>query len=229
MAEARQVEVGKATEMGLVRRRNEDALLVDGSRRVFAVADGLGGHPAGDVASQLAIEVLDTTLQNVSDGRAPERVLVEALRAAHQALVADAWQEPSRRGMGTTAVVAHLPVSEREAWIAHVGDSRAYLLHEGQLNQLTRDHTTGGPFLRGRITQALGATGEISPDLAHIELQRGDRLLLCTDGLTDMVSEEDIERIAASVDDAQRACDQLVDAAIAGGGADNVTIIVLDV
>lgn len=229
MAEVGQVQVGSATETGLVRRRNEDALLVDGDGRVFAVADGLGGHPAGDVASQLAIEVLETRLQATGDGQAPDRVLVEALRAAHQALLADARGEPSRRGMGTTAVVAHLPPGGREAWIAHVGDSRAYLLHDGQLNQLTRDHTTGGPFLRGRITQALGTTGEISPELVRIDLQGGDRLLLCTDGLTDMVSEEDIERIVASVDDAQEACDELVGAAMAGGGADNVTIIVLAV
>ncbi|MDQ4131239.1 MAG: protein phosphatase 2C domain-containing protein, partial [Actinomycetota bacterium] len=143
------MQIGSATEVGLVRRRNEDALLVDGDRRVFAVADGLGGHPAGDVASQLAIEVLEKELQGLSDGHAPDEVLAEALRAAHEAVMADGWEEPSRRGMATTAVVAHLPQGDREAWVAHVGDSRAYLLHEGQLNQLTRDHTTGGPFLRG--------------------------------------------------------------------------------
>ncbi|MDP8930045.1 MAG: protein phosphatase 2C domain-containing protein [Actinomycetota bacterium] len=225
------VQVGARTEVGLVRRRNEDSLLVDEQQRVFAVADGLGGHPAGHLASRLAVDTIASTLtgkplQEMDDVGS---VLSETLQAAHQAVLEGAEADPSRRGMGTTAVLAHMSRNERELWIGHVGDSRAYLMRSGELRQVTTDHTSGG-WLGGRtISQALGTWGDVSPEVIHHELQPGDRILLCTDGLTDMVHAPQIARLLGADEHAERLCDQLVDEAIAEGGRDNVTVVVVTV
>lgn len=217
------MDVASTTETGHVRRRNEDAVLVATEERVFAVADGLGGHPAGDVASGVAIERLRDDLAGGALDGDPARALVDALHAAHERVVTSAREDPSRRGMGTTAVVAHVRPDEGRAWIAHVGDSRAYLLRDGRLRQVTTDHAANG-----RITQALGVSTDIRPDVVELEVVTGDRLLLCTDGLTDMVVDEEIEAIAAQTDP-PTACDGLVDAAMSNGGVDNVTIVLVEI
>lgn len=222
------MQVGARTEVGYVRRRNEDSFFVDEQQRVFAVADGLGGHAAGHVASRIAVDTIASALtgNTLRDADEVGELLRETLQASHQAVLEGVEEDPSRRGMGTTVVLAHVSEDERELWVGHVGDSRAYLMRSGDLRQVTTDHTSGGLTGGRNITQALGTWGDVSPEVTHTGLQQGDRILLCTDGLTDMVDAEQIARLLGSDESAQRLCDQLVDQALAGGGRDNVTVVV---
>lgn len=215
------MDVGCRSEIGHVRKRNEDALLVEPETGVYAVADGMGGHPAGDVASAVAIARFKEVMSEY-DGSDPAATVTGALEEAHAAVLAAAEEEPGRRGMGSTAVVAL--VTPNEAWVGHVGDSRCYLLADGrELRPLTADHGAGG-----YLTQALGLERGIEPDLAQVPLAAGDRLLLCTDGLTGMVGDAKIAAILRAADGAQAAADALTAAALAAGGVDNVTTVVID-
>lgn len=210
------MQVAYRTEVGHVRTRNEDAVLARPERGVLAVADGLGGHPAGDVASLTAVRSLDA--EPLSPTSSAED-LVSAARAAHKAVLAAAAEVPDRRGMGTTLVLA--VVGEASARVLHVGDSRAYLLDpDGAARALTRDHG-----MHGYLTQALGLDREVEPDVADVECPAGSRLLLCTDGLTNMVDDAGIAELLGQ-GDVQEACDALIDAALAAGGVDNVTVVV---
>ncbi|MBW3561811.1 MAG: protein phosphatase 2C domain-containing protein [Actinobacteria bacterium] len=222
------MKVGSASDVGLVRSRNEDDLLAAEDRRLFVVADGLGGHPAGHVASRIAIETIDDrlTLEALAEDGDRSGLLTRTLHEAHRAIMDDSRTNPDRSGMGTTAVLTYLGEGAEEAWVAHVGDSRAYLSREGQLRRITTDHRSGAS---GRITQALGTTSDIDPDVTRVDLEPGDRLLLCTDGLFDMVDEGLIESVTADTDAPQETCDELVEAAKGAGGADNITVIVVDV
>jgi serine/threonine protein phosphatase PrpC len=216
------MQVASRTEVGHVRRRNEDSLLVDESAGVVMVADGLGGHPCGDLASQTAVASLrDYLADGPPEGADPGEWLTSALWVAHHAVRAEAGDDRDRAGMATTAVVA--AVDEVRATIAHVGDSRAYLLSDGALRPLTLDHGMGG-----YITQALGLDRSIAPDVVHLDLAAGDRLLLCTDGLTNMVDDRGVELLLGK-GDATEAADALVEAALGNGGIDNVTVVVVDV
>lgn len=211
---------GYGTDVGLLRSGNEDALLVLPEADVLGVADGLGGHAAGEVASALAVAELREALTGLAGAEADAvpGALAEALQRAH-ARVAESGQERERRGMGTTAVVLHLRPGR--AWVAHVGDSRAYLLSGGRLAQLTRDHER-----LGSLTQALGL-GVVRPDVAELETGPGNRLLLCTDGLTNTTDEDDIAELLAT-GTPQEATDALVLVALQNGGLDNVTVVVAD-
>lgn len=210
------MHVAYRTEVGHVRQRNEDALLARPERGLFAVADGLGGHPAGDVASLTAISSLDHAELT---GSSADGDLHAATQAAHAAVTAAADEEPGRTGMGTTLVLA--VVDGSTAKILHVGDSRAYLLDDGGLRALTQDHG-----VNGYLSQALGLDRAVEPDVVEVECPPGSRLLLCTDGLTNMVEDPAIEDLLGQ-GDTQHACDGLVEAALANGGIDNVTAIVL--
>lgn len=210
------MQVAARTEVGHVRARNEDAFLVGGEERVLAVFDGLGGHPAGDVASAAAAESV-----RASGAKAAVSAddLVAALHTAHEAVLTAAAEDPARTGMATTAVVA--TVGDGSVRLAHVGDSRAYLLDaDGHLAQVTQDHGMGG-----YITQALGLDRGVEPDLVELGTPAGSRLLLCTDGLSNMVDGPDIGALLGT-GDAQGACDALVQAALDSGGIDNVTVVV---
>lgn len=210
------MQVAARTEVGHVRSRNEDALLVAGEERVLAVFDGLGGHPAGDLASATAVESMRAS---VAKAAASAGDLVDSLRRAHDAVRAAADEDPDRTGMATTAVVA--TVGDGVVRVAHVGDSRAYLRDPGgRLEQVTQDHGMGG-----YITQALGLDRGVEPDVAELETPAGSRLLLCTDGLSNMVDDTGIGALLG-VGDAQEACDNLVEAALDNGGVDNVTVVV---
>lgn len=211
------MQVAYRTEVGHVRQRNEDALLARPERGILAVADGLGGHPAGDLASLTAVQALDeaplTAAASADD-------LVAATRDAHNAVLAVAEEEPGRLGMGTTVVLAVIDAGR--ARIVHVGDSRAYLLStDGALHAVTRDHG-----MHGYLTQALGLDRDVEPDVAEVLCEPGSRLLLCTDGLTNMVDDDKLAELLGQ-GDAQQACDALVQTALDNGGVDNVTVIVV--
>lgn len=223
------MDVAADTHVGHVRSRNEDALLADPQRGLFVVADGLGGHVAGDVASRIAVASIDRALDAAALGTSddlPGR-LVEVLVGAHEDVVSHARDNPDQHGMGTTAVVAHVSDDGRSVALAHAGDSRAYVLRgDADLQRLTADHVS--PGLLGRaLTQALGTQGSVSPDGAAFDLGAGDRLLLCTDGLTDMLDDRRISRLLAT-GSVREACDGLIRAALDRGGVDNVTVIVVD-
>jgi serine/threonine protein phosphatase PrpC len=211
------MDVAYRTEVGQVRSRNEDALLARPERGLLAVADGLGGHPAGDVASLTALTSVDGSDLSAESSADDLR---RAAAAAHQAVLDAAREEPGRTGMGTTIVVA--TVRDTSALVLHVGDSRAYQLGaEGGLAALTEDHG-----MHGYLTQALGLDREVHPDVAKVDCPPGSRLLLCTDGLTNMVADEDLATLLGR-GSAQEAVDGLVEAALEAGGIDNVTVIVV--
>lgn len=214
------MRVGAASDVGLVRAANEDAFLVTPETGVVAVADGLGGHAAGEVASATAVDSLRAALAGLPEAaeRDVATRLADAVQEAHRAVV-EGGRDPARSGMGTTVVVAH--VRPGRAWVVHVGDSRAYLLGPAGLVPLTRDHGAGG-----MLTQALGL-GDVVPEAVELKTAPGDRLLLCTDGLTGTTDEAEIARLLAQ-GEPQGACDALVEAALRGGGIDNTTVVVVD-
>jgi serine/threonine protein phosphatase PrpC len=210
------VQLAARTEVGHVRSRNEDAVLVAAEDGLVAVFDGLGGHPAGDVASAAAAESVRAAAPKAV---ASAEDLIAAVQAAHDAVLDAAAGHSDRTGMATTAVVATLHGDTVR--IAHVGDSRAYVLDtEGRLHQVTRDHGMGG-----YITQALGLDRGVDPDLTEVATPPGTRLLLCSDGLSNMVDAADIGALLGA-GDAEAACDALVEAALERGGIDNVTVVV---
>ena len=227
---------GSRTDIGSVREQNEDSLVV--APPLFVVADGMGGHEAGEVASEIAIEVIQEA--------APEHVDAEelgrAVELANRAIIDAALSGRGRPGMGTTCTAAML--EGNRLVIAQVGDSRAYLLHGGELTQLTRDHSLMANMIeagqitpeearlhpnRSVITRALGNDVDTVPDLYEINVEDGDRLLLCSDGLTSMIEDQEVAELLSAQPDPQKCAIALVNAAIAAGGADNVTVIVVDV
>ena len=226
------VEIGSATDIGRVRERNEDAILVDPP--LFAVADGMGGHRGGEVASQVALETMEELEGSDRD------TLAEHVRRANRAVWDRSVDDEQLSGMGTTLTAVRLDGDS--VVLAHVGDSRAYLLRNGALRQLTSDHTLVERMLRsGEITEAeadvhphknvltraLGTDEQVDVDEESVALEDGDRLLLCSDGLTGMVTEEQIQAILEASPDPQNAADRLVRAANRAGGVDNVSVVVL--
>lgn len=225
-----------ATHPGRVRSNNEDAVHPTNAGRgeaplVLMVADGMGGHVGGEVASQIAI---DHALAN--DGSVEERVT-----AGNAAILAEVDRRPELAGMGTTITMVELR-PDGFAMIGHVGDSRAYLLRKGLLRQLTEDHTIVNEYVKaGRIraedaadhpqrnmlTRALGLVADLTVDTAHIGLREGDRLLLCSDGVTSMIS-DDVIRDALTDSTPEEAVWELVELANAAGGHDNISAIVID-
>jgi serine/threonine protein phosphatase PrpC len=227
------VTAAVATDVGLVREGNEDSYLTD--EPLFAVADGMGGHRGGEVASQLAVETLEKLFKK-GIGELPDQVQ-EANRVVFERSVVD----EKVAGMGTTLTAAL--VEGDRIRLAHVGDSRAYLLREGDLRLLTEDHTlvhrmvTEGEISkeeaethpqRSVLTRALGVETVVDVDDDMVQVRPGDRLLLCTDGLTSMVSEQAVEEVLGAVPDPQEAAQRLVQLANEGGGTDNTTVVVLD-
>lgn len=224
------------THVGMVRKQNEDAAWFDEKRGVFAVADGMGGHLAGEVASGIAI---DAVKQMAADH---EMASISVMRAtvlhAHEAIVRHAKENPACAGMGTT--LSMMWRGGRYAYIAHVGDSRIYRLRNGELEQITQDHSLVEELVRARIitkeaarthprrniiTRALGTQGENAPDLLATDIEPGDLWLLCSDGLTGMVPDEDIIRVLQSGMTLDQMADSLIDMALAAGGRDNVTLV----
>lgn len=227
---------GSRTEIGNVREHNEDSLTV--LPPLFAVADGMGGHEAGEVASEITINTLNDLAPQSADAEALARAVV----AANLNVIKAPSQGVGREGMGTTLTAAIL--EKERLVIAQVGDSRAYLLHNGSLQQLTRDHSLMADMIeagqlteaearvhpnRSVITRAIGSDPHMQPDLYELNAETGDRLLLCSDGICGMIEDHEIASIMRQAPSAQSCADQLVEAALAAGGFDNATAVVVDV
>lgn len=227
---------GSRTEIGNVREHNEDSLTV--LPPLFAVADGMGGHEAGEVASEITINTLNDLAPQSADAEALARAVV----AANLNVIKAPTQGVGREGMGTTLTAAIL--EKERLVIAQVGDSRAYLLHNGSLQQLTRDHSLMADMIeagqlteaearvhpnRSVITRAIGSDPHMQPDLYELNVETGDRLLLCSDGICGMIEDHEIASIMRQAPSAQSCADQLVEAALAAGGFDNATAVVVDV
>jgi serine/threonine protein phosphatase PrpC len=234
-----QVAVASGTDVGRVRAANEDALWTGDS--VFAVADGMGGHAAGEVASATALgPVAELDGKVFADARSARSALAEAVLHANVAVVTKAQNDPTFRGMGTTLTAAM--VEGKRLHVAHVGDSRAYLLRNGELSQLTTDHTLVQHLIdegeltpeqaaehpqRSVITRAIGVGNEVEVDSLSIHLAADDQLLLCSDGLTGVVTDAEIARYLIRETDASQAVTRLIGAANAAGGPDNITLVLL--
>ena len=232
------------TDVGLARSGNEDSHLR--GRTVFAVADGLGGHQGGEVASAMAVEPLqDLDGRAFADAREAAEALAEAIREANLAILRRARSDPELWGMGTTVTAAAV-AGDRVLQLAHVGDSRAYLLRQdAPLRQLTTDHTVVQEAVarglltrqqaavhpqRGVVTRAVGLDPQVPVDLPEpLELDPGDQVLLCTDGLTEVVDDDRIAAVLAAQADGDDACTALIAAANQGGGPDNITVVLLRV
>lgn len=226
---------GARSDVGCVRPHNEDSYLVQSP--LFCVCDGMGGHAAGEVASSIAVETIAKTAPQSADAAR----LAAAVEAANAAVIEAALNGLGKPGMGCTATCAY--IENDTLAIAHVGDSRAYLLHEGTLIRVTRDHSYVEELVdageitadearvhpnRSVITRALGSDPAMYADHFTLHVEEGDRLILCSDGLSSMIPDSDIENIATQSSTAQICVDNLVDAALAAGGHDNVTVVVVD-
>lgn len=239
------------TDQGLVRTSNQDAFLVDNRRRLWAVADGMGGHPGGDVASRIVMDTLADFAHTLSRGPTSDTahddeqktfLLTTMAEQAHTTIRAHAERNPSLSGMGTTLVMAHLlPLNPPRLLILNVGDSRAYLIRGKTIIQLTRDHTLVDHLVReGRLspsqaarhperhmlTHAIGLGSALNSDVFARDLQHGDLLLLCSDGLTTMLTDEDIlQTVLRHPHDPHESAQALIQEALGWGGLDNVTVV----
>jgi serine/threonine protein phosphatase PrpC len=243
--------IGAKTDLGMVRQNNEDNLLVTESEGLLLVADGMGGHASGEVASKIAVDVIKEYFDGTKAGRqlqvgeyedefseATNRI-GSAIRLANQAIYEAAQGSPALHGMGTT--VAAVLMSGESLSVAHVGDSRVYLIRAGSMQQLTDDHSLVAEQvkrdliskeeakeseMKNILTRALGVVAEVEVDLDEMTLSPGDILVLCSDGLSNMVPDEDILSVVTTTKDPVVACENLVNMANANGGKDNVTVIV---
>ena len=227
------VEAGAATDIGRVRERNEDSFLVDPP--LYAIADGMGGHRGGAVASELALDKVEEL------SRAGKATLSDMVRSANRAVFERSMADQSVTGMGTTLTT--VLVDDAGAHLAHVGDSRAYLLRAGAFRQLSEDHTLVNRMVkageitreeadvhphRNVLTRVVGTEPDVDVDLDDIPVMDGDRILICSDGLTNMVSEDQIQAILEATPRSQETADRLIKAANRAGGIDNITVVVLD-
>ena len=233
-----------ATNVGCVRRSNEDSFYVDAASDVFVVADGMGGHAAGEVAAEIASQRVGEALSDARGTHSASElalILEAAIAEANRQILSRAQEDPACYGMGTT--ITALCVADGSYLIGHVGDSRAYLLRGGQLKRLTTDHTLVQQEVdRGTLTdeqarvhprsnvltRALGIPGGLASDLYEGTLEAGDRVLLATDGLSAMLPDAEIARLLAAGNDPDDTAGDLVSGANRAGGLDNTTVIVID-
>jgi len=241
------------SDVGKKRKINEDSYHIDPERGLFIVADGMGGHAAGEVASRLAVDTIQEFLRMSSADSeitwpfefdeklsAGGNRIQAAIHLANREIVRHMQAQEDTRGMGTTVVTA--VVADDSCFIGHVGDSRAYLVRDGMIRQLTRDHTFVNEQVergfmsraeaerhpaRNILTRAVGSSDELHVDLVETPLQAGDRILLCSDGLSSLVDDDAILRILEDHPDLEDACRSLVALANQNGGWDNVTAVLI--
>jgi protein phosphatase len=237
------MRVAAKTDVGRVRDHNEDGLQIDERLGLLIVADGMGGHEGGEVASAVAVDVITTLFKEkfalAEKAGQIDRLIRTVIRNAHEEICARAAENPNLANMGTTVVLA---LCQRDTvHIAHVGDSRAYLIHHGRMRQLTEDHSVVAQLikagqltpkearhhrLRHMITRCLGGPDTALPDLQCMAWAQGDSLLLCSDGLTNMVEDRAIKKLVVQGGaDVQTTCEKLVDLAKTNGGTDNITVV----
>jgi len=234
-----QLRVAGDTHVGKVRDTNEDSMICDPVRGLYVVLDGMGGANAGDIASQTARDAIRDFVVQRRLTMDPKALLESAIQYGSAAVFQAAQQVRERHGMGTT-VVACLVVDTKRVVIAHVGDSRAYLLRDGSLQRLSQDHSVVAELVaagqitedeawqhpqRNVVTRVLGPEPTVKVDTFSLQAQPDDTLLLCSDGLTDMVAEEEVAAILAADEGCEQLVRKLIRSALAGGGEDNVTAI----
>jgi serine/threonine protein phosphatase PrpC len=231
-------EAVASTDVGLRRRANEDRYALAPELGLFLVADGMGGHTAGQIASQLASEASLRAVQALEGASvSPTEKLRQAVACANREIFEEAQRKPEFTGMGTTLVA--LLASNGRVALAHVGDSRAYLIRAGQIRRLTDDHSLVGELVRRQeisedaarghphrhvLTRALGVRRSVEPDLAEMTPQLGDLFVMCSDGLTTHLTDAEIAEFASKQSDLQLVCDGLVSQANQRGGEDNTTV-----
>ncbi|OPX84208.1 MAG: Serine/threonine phosphatase stp [Pelotomaculum sp. PtaB.Bin104] len=233
----------QVTDTGLVRKLNEDSLYVSPEIGLLAVADGMGGHQAGEVASGMAMRTLESELPRLLRiGVSPQKALLDSVNKANVSIHERSLLNQELKGMGTT-ITACLK-QKSNLFIAHVGDSRAYLLRNGNIHQLTQDHSLVQELLRNGgineeqamlhpqrnvLTRALGTEQSVQVDLDILRVLPGDLLLLCTDGLTRYLSQDELSSAINSAPDTDVAVHILLSKALESGGADNITIILAEI
>ena len=244
------------TDVGKQREHNEDSFVVVPEHNVFVVADGMGGHQAGDVASKLATSFIGDFFLSMAGEEATwpsnferhlseeENRLVTSVNLANRRIFEQSRQNQSLSGMGTTVVMALFSSAKGKAFVGHVGDSRAYRIRAGKIEQLTRDHSLyNEPFPnmsesereelpRNVITRALGMEGSVTVDVSQHRLEPGDLYLLCSDGLSGMVTDEELLDLVSPAEANEHldgACKKLLDAANDHGGEDNITVVLVRV
>ncbi len=235
------MKVYHKSDTGRVREHNEDFILVDKKRGIFLLADGMGGHQAGEIASELAVK---TAYQYLKDKINPSetdtnKLLLNAMFAANDAVLNKAKTDLNLMGMGTTLIIA--VIQNNSIHICHVGDSRVYLIRE-RIKQITKDHTLGDYLVEHKLmareqvpsqkwhtlTQAVGTSKDLVPELNPVNLLEGDILLLCSDGLTDMLTDAEIkDTVLKFRDNLSRAASNLIKEAKEKGGKDNISLILV--
>ncbi|MDP1825722.1 MAG: Stp1/IreP family PP2C-type Ser/Thr phosphatase [Archangium sp.] len=246
------IEVSGQTHVGMKRNHNEDNLLLLPEERLFVVADGMGGHSSGEVASKIAVEEVAEFFRMTSQDleitwpykmdkqkNYDENRLATGVKLANMRIFEKASADTKYKGMGTTIVTVYF-AKDSEVVVGHVGDSRVYFFRENTLRQVTEDHSLLNDYLKAKkltpeeieafphknvIVRALGMKDTVNVDINRVEPKDGDIFLLCSDGLSGMVPDKQIEQILQSQSDLDKACAQLIDAANANGGNDNVTCV----
>lgn len=240
-------QIGFKSNAGVVREKNEDACFVIPSHDVYVVADGVGGNNAGEIASRTAVQgvaeyVVERSLDDCETDEEVCSYFIDCLARVNGEVYRLGHQYRENRGMATTVVIAYL--RDGKAYIANVGDSRAYLMRDGSLEKLTEDHTYVNELLksgviteeeaethmqRNVITRAIGAEPFVKSDFYRVPIEEGDILMLCSDGLYGEVEEQQLTEILMTDETMTNVCQMLVDAAIEGGGRDNITVVCLKV
>jgi len=246
------IEVSGQTHVGMKRNHNEDNLLLLPEERLFVVADGMGGHSSGEVASKIAVEEVAEFFRMTSQDleitwpykmdkqkNYDENRLATGVKLANMRIFEKASSETKYKGMGTTIVTVYF-AKDSEVVVGHVGDSRVYFFRDNTLRQVTEDHSLLNDYLKAKkltpeeieafphknvIVRALGMKDTVNVDINRVEPKDGDIFLLCSDGLSGMVTDKQMEQILQSQSDLDKACAQLIDAANANGGNDNVTCV----
>lgn len=248
------IEAYGLSDVGRKRTRNEDSFLVNPDINLIMIADGMGGHSGGEYASKLAVSTIEEVLHGMSGD--PEATVISgvnteeadygdrlryAIELASSKIYDRARFDPQLKGMGTTVV--SILFNEGRMYIANVGDSRAYYFHANKMKQITVDHSVvyeqmqagliekkdmKGHRLKNVITRSVGYSEEVEIDVQHLEVHMGDKILLCSDGLTNMVPDEEISKIVVG-HSPKEACRKLVDMANEKGGEDNITVVLAEV
>ena len=230
------------TDVGMVRQVNQDYVFTTGKplgilQNLFVVADGMGGHQAGDYASKCTVEVMIKEIAK-SEGEDIERVLVKAIKSANREIIKEASSDEHLKGMGTTVVVA--TVKEQMLYFANVGDSRLYLINQG-IQQLSKDHSLVEELVRAGeldraesrnhpqkniITKAVGVAEDVQPDFFIVDMKENSRILLCSDGLSNMVDDEKLEEILSGEGTEEELAEKCIEEALFYGGLDNIAVVI---